>query len=101
VLSPLRRALQHSLAWANGSCDRIRQQYPVRYEAPLHDCQNTFARVAVEADYRLNAFQGNIVRRREAGAIDLVILVVEHIGIVGMEPLAIRCLSALARIART
>ena len=36
---------------------------------------------------RLNAFRGNVVGGREAGAVDLVIFVVEHIGIVGMEPL--------------
>jgi len=61
---------------------------PVRDEAPLHECQNSFARIAVEPDYRLNAFRGNVVRRREAGAVDLVILVVEHVRLVGMEPLS-------------
>lgn len=60
---------------------------PVGHEAPLHECQNSFARIAVEPDYRLNAFRGDVVRRREAGAVDLVILVVEHICVVGMEPL--------------
>ena len=70
---------------AEGSLGRLG---PIRQEAPFHERQNTFTRVAVEPDYWLNALRGDVVRRREASRVDLVILVVEHIGIVGMEPLS-------------
>ncbi len=67
----------------------------VGHEALFHECQNTFVRIAVEPDYRLNAIRGNVARRREAGAVDLVMIVVEHICVVGMDHSAIRCMSAL------
>ena len=61
---------------------------PIRHQTPLHECQNTFASVAIESHDRLNAFRGNVEGGREAGTVDLVILVVEHICVVGMEPLS-------------
>ena len=66
---------------------RLWRLRPIGHETPLHEFQNAFARITVEPHDRLKAFRGNIVGRRETGAVDLVILVVEHIGIVGMEPL--------------
>ena len=60
---------------------------PVQHHAPLHECQNAFANVAVESHDWLNAFRGNVMGGREAGAVDLVVLVVEHFGVVGMAPL--------------
>ena len=86
-LSPGAAALELVGARIDGTEIGLWRLRPVRHETPLHECQNTFARVAVEPHNRLNAFRGNVVGRREAGAVDLVILVVEHIGVVGMEPL--------------
>ena len=60
---------------------------PVQHHAPLHECQNAFANVAIELHDWLNAFRGNVMGGREAGAVDLVVLVVEHFGVVGMAPL--------------
>ena len=70
---------------AEGSLGRLG---PIRQEAPFHERQNTFACVAVEPDNWLNTLRGDVIRGREACRVDLVILIVEHIRIVGMEPLS-------------
>ena len=56
-LSPGAAAIELVGARIDGTEIRLRRLRPVRSESPLHERQNSFARIAIESDYRLNAFR--------------------------------------------